>query len=226
VGSDELEELVRLDPSGRRHDEVIGDQMALEMASDPGKLQPGDRRRRAGDRKRERMIAEERPVDEVAGQVLGTVLDRGDFGEDDGPLTLQLLLHSGRKSMGREITDEGERARKVLEEHACMKAERLLARERVHPPSEEIDLSIDRVGGAGGRALEHEVLDQVGDPVCAGSLLPGAGRKIEAERDALHACKRLAHHDRPRVELGARHPHEPVPSVLFEGLPSGPVTVV
>ena len=64
-----------------------------------------------------------------------------------------------------EIGQQIERGRDVLVEHLDVEADGLFAGKGVEVSADRVDLAGELLGGTRGRALEHHVLDEVGDTV-------------------------------------------------------------
>jgi hypothetical protein len=85
--------------------------------------------------------------------------------------------------MKNEIAEDIHGERKMLVEHFDVEADAFLRGEGVHIAADRIDLAGDGFGGAGFRALEHHVLDEVGDAIPFGIFVARAGLQPDADRD-------------------------------------------
>ena len=100
--------------------------------------------------------------EEIVDEVVGRVLHHLDFLEDDRLLPLDVAGVEARmqEDVGEEVGGE----RQMLVEHPHVEAGVLLGGERVHLAAHGVDGARDVLRRPCLRALEDEMLDQVGDP--------------------------------------------------------------
>jgi hypothetical protein len=114
------------------------------------------------------MSAPEILREQFVNQIFGVVLFHLDFLEDH-------LLFLGdvfrvKARVQDEVGKHVARDRKMLVEHFRVEAGHLLGRERIEHSADGVHRLRDFLGGALARALEHHVLDEMGDAVPLGGF--------------------------------------------------------
>ena len=148
------------------------------------------------------MVGPDLRREEVVDDVVGRVLDHLDLLQHDRLLALQLLgIEQGsKKNIGQEVNSEW----KVFIQDLDVEAGVFFGREGVHLTAHRVHLAGDGLGRPGGRALEDQVLDQVGHAAAPVHLV--ARSRLDPD----------PHGDRPNV----RHPFRDDPdAVRQDGLP-------
>ena len=133
-------------------------------------------------------LAAQRPVAEHRGleqdlAVLGRVVQvRADLLDDDGPLALDVGVLEPRPD--DELADHVHRAFGLAARDADPVDRRFAVRRGVERAADALDGLADRPGRrVGRRALEREVLHEMGDADLAGRLEPRAGEDVRGDRD-------------------------------------------
>ena len=85
--------------------------------------------------------------------------------------------------MKDKIAEDIHGEREVLIEDFDIEADTFLRRESIHIAADRINLAGDGLGGAGFRALEHHVFDEMGDAVPFRIFVAGAGLQPDADGD-------------------------------------------
>ena len=125
----------------------------------------------------------------VEDDVVGRVFRLPQLLEHDGALARQLVLV--QQAVLEHVADHVERQRRVFLQDLGVIGGVLARRIGVHMAADRLDLLGDVEGGAGRRALEHHVLDQMGDAVDLGPLVAGADTDPDAERRRLDMGHRI-----------------------------------
>ena len=143
--------------------------LLAEVAQDDVAAVAGHRLARAEDRAPQGVPLPDLGGEQVVDQVVGGVLHHLDLLQDHRLLTLELLgVEDGvQQDVGEEVHGE----RQVLVEDLHVEARVLLGREGVHLPADRIHRARDLLGGARSRALEDQVLDEVGHPAATLGLV-------------------------------------------------------
>jgi hypothetical protein len=119
----------------------------------------------------------------VEHEIVGVVLRRADFLDDDVLLALELAWIEG--GIGQDVGQHVDRKRHVGLEHAGEIGGGFGARCRVEVAADLLDLLGDLPRGAALGALERHVLEQVRNAVLVGFLVAAAGADPDAERSGL-----------------------------------------
>jgi hypothetical protein len=160
---DEFDKVLVIEVAGGADDEIAGSEVVSIEAGDDGALELLYGVARAQDRQTERVVFPETLGEDFVDEVVGIVLIHFYFFEDDAALFRDVAgIEDG---MEDEIAEDIHGERKVLIEDFDVEADAFLGGEGVHVAADGIDLAGDIFGGAGFRALEHHVLDEVGDAV-------------------------------------------------------------
>ena len=178
---DEVDKVFVVEVAGGADDEIAGSEVVSIEAGDHRALEFSYRVARAEDRQAESVVLPETLGEDFVDEVVGIVLIHFDFFEDDAALLGDIAgIEDGMKNeIGEDIHGE----RKMLIENFDVEADAFLRREGVHVAADGIDLAGDVFGGARLRALEHHVLDEVGDAVPFGIFVARAGLEPDADRD-------------------------------------------
>src|ERR1039457_2595858 len=133
------------------------------------------------ERQAESVVLPETLGEDFVDEVVGIVLIHFYFFEDDAALLRDIAgIEDGMKNkIGEEIHGQ----RKMLVEDFDVEADAFLRRESVHVAADRVDLARDGFGGAGFRALEHHVFDEVGDAIPFRIFVARAGLEPDADRD-------------------------------------------
>ena len=176
----------------RRHHDVRGGVLLLEVAQDRLPPEAPDRVRGAEDRPPERVVSPDPLGEEVVDEIVGRVLHHLDLLEHDRLLLLDVVLGEARahQDVRQEVGGQGE----VLVEHAHVETGVLLGGEGVHVPTDRVDRAGDLLGRPRGGPLEDQVLDQVGDPTAVLRLDSRAGLYPDTDGHRPHMRHRLRNH--------------------------------
>ena len=141
---------------------------------------------------------------QLEDQVVGRVLDPVDLLEDDVALGLEIALAQQRTA--DEVGEDLDRERQVRVEHVGLIAGVVAAGEGVEAAAPDLELQRELLGGAALGALEHHVLEQMGDAHLLAALV-GAGRAhLEAGGRRADARQLLGEDDEPVRRRGAEEP--------------------
>jgi len=145
------------------------------------------------DRPAEGVVPPERLAEDVVHQLVGRVVDHLDLFVDD----LALLLDFLRDELGmpHDVRQQVHGDVQVLVEDLEVEAGVLLRGEGVHLAAHGIDDERDVLGAAGLRALEQEVLDEVGDAVLLRRLVARAAFHPYPQGDRAQVAHRLGDQD-------------------------------
>ena len=151
----------------------------------------------------ERVGAENRLGREVVDEVLRVVVDHRDLLEHH----LALAVDVGERRLEDHVRHRVERLLEVVVGNARVDDGRLARGRGVQLAAHRVEQLRDVLRAVAGRALEEQVLDEVGDARLRARLVARAGADPEAERDRAHAVDVLG--DDPlasgeRRELGSR----------------------
>ena len=121
---------------------------------------------------------------EIEDQVVGRVLDPGDFLDDD--VFFQFQVGGIQARMENQVREYIERHRQMLVEHMGLIARMLTSRVRVEAAPERFEGERDLMGGSALGALKHEVLHQMAHTTRLGGLMGGTLVDPNTHRDRSH----------------------------------------
>jgi hypothetical protein len=182
--------------AGGRDDDARRHVLLGEVAENGVPAESGHRLARAQDGPTQRVIRPHLRGEDVVNHVIRRVLDHLDFLEHHGFLALELV--GVEEGMEQDVSEQIDGQREMLVEHLDVEARVLLGGEGVHLPTHRVHGARDVLGGARGRALEDEMLDEMGHPAPALRLVA---------RPRLHP-----HPDRHRPDV--RHPLRDEPDAV------------
>ncbi len=159
---------------------IVGSHEGLEVRP----LQAADGGRGPDDRPPERMPRELRRVEKVMHQLGRLVSVHGPFLEDDVALPVDVGRVQTR--MQQHVHEDVEEHGQVGRGGAGVKAGMFLVGEGVEVAADALDGLGDGGGGPPTRALEHQVLDEVGDAPQPGGLVSAADPHPQANGDGRH----------------------------------------
>jgi hypothetical protein len=188
---DERLHAVVIDVADRHHDEVAGDVGVVEVAFENVVVEGGDALGRAEDRAPERVAVPVRLREDLVHEIVRRVLDHLDLFEDDLLLAGDVLRRKDR--VRHQIGEHVHGERQVLVEHLDVIPRIFLRGERVELAADRVHLLRDVLGGAGGRALEQHVLDEVGDAGMRERLVTRPARQPHANRHRPHVRHRFGY---------------------------------
>jgi hypothetical protein len=170
------------DVADDRHDRVGGPVGAPPEVPDRDLGKRQDVRLVTADLPAERPVAEHRGLEQDLA-VLGRVVQvRADLLDDDRAFTLDVGGLEARPD--DELTDDVHRALRLAARDPDPVDRRFAVRGGVERAADALDGLADRAGRRiGGRALEREVLHEMGDADLAGRLEPGAGQDVCGDGD-------------------------------------------
>ena len=147
----------------------------------------------------------------VVDQVVGRVEAFAELGQDDQLLALQLGLVELRRA--DQVGDQLERQADIGRQRSRMEG-RLVARgPGVERAADILDRLGDGAGVAAARALEHHMLDQMGEPALAVRLGARADEGVKPDRRRLRARHRVDRDGHAIGEAGQlSHASSPLPS--------------
>ena len=178
---DQFDKVLVVEITGGADNEIAGSEVVSIEAGDDGPLEFFYRVARAQDRQTQSMVLPETLGEDFVDEVVGIILIHFYFFEDDAALARDIAgIEDGMKD---EIAEDIHGERKVLIENFDVEADAFLRREGIHVAADRIDLAGDGFGGAGLRALEYHVLDEVGDAIPFGIFVARAGLQPDADRD-------------------------------------------
>src|SRR4029077_3078157 len=178
---DKFDEVLVVEVTGSADNEIAGSEVVSIKAGDDGALEFFYGVARAQDRQTESMVLPETLREDFVDEVVGIILIHFYFFEDDAALARDIAaIEDGMKD---KIAEDIHGKRKVVIEDFDIEANTFLCRERVHIAADRIDLAGNGFGGAGFRALEHHVLDEVGDAVPFRIFVAGTGLQPDADGD-------------------------------------------
>ena len=189
-----------VDRAGDGHDARVGHVLTPVVADEPLAADRGHRLRRAGDVAPMRLAGPQQPVEQHAHLVHGRVFDAGQLLEDHAALALDLLLAEQR--VAHDVGEHVHRPLGVLRGDLRVVDGELAVGDGVDAAADGIDLDRHVVrAGTTLRALEAEVLDEVGEPGVFRCLVAGTGRHVNRDGDG----------------TGIRHRREDQPKAIVEG---------
>ena len=142
----------------------------------------------------QRRAVEHGGVQPFADQVGGIVGVHTDLLQNDAALVFHVLL--GEFAVEEHIAQDVQRLLEMGVQAAGVEAGQLLGGEGVDLAADGVHAPRQLLGGAGVRALEEHMLDEVGGTVFGGLFVPGAGGNPDAQRggaDAGHTFRGDAH---------------------------------
>jgi hypothetical protein len=148
----------------------------------------------------QRMVREHGLTEQVVDEVARLVAPHEDLLQDD--LALGLHLVRPERRVPQDVRQQVERQLDALAEQPDVERRVLLGRVGVHVPTYRVHLVGDLLGRAAGRALEEQVLEEMGGTRQPNVLVPRAGAHPEPATHRAHVRHALGHHDHPAVELG------------------------
>src|SRR6266478_7679697 len=179
--SDEFDKVLVVEVTSSADDEIAGSEVVSIEAGDDGALEFLYGVARTQNRQTESMVLPETLGEDFMDEVVGVILIHFYFFKDDAALARNIAgVEDGMKD---EIGENVHGERKVLIEDFDVEADTFLRRESIHIAADRIDLAGDGFGGAGFRALEHHVFDEVGDAVPFRIFVARAGLQPDADRD-------------------------------------------
>ena len=184
-----------------RHDRVGRPVGAPPEVMDRLRRQAGDVRFLAADLAPQRTVAEHRGLEQDLA-VLGRIVEiRADLLDDDRALALDIGRLEPRPH--DQLTDDVHRALGLAPRHAHPVDGRFAIGRGVERAAHAFDRLADRPGrGIRRRALERQVLHEVGDPDLPGGLEPGAGQHVGGDGDRTRRRKPGADHAGPGRQHG------------------------
>jgi hypothetical protein len=145
---------------------------------------------RAQDRAAERVVGPQRRCEQLHHEVVGRVFHHAHLLEDHLLLAGHLL---GRKGgVEHDVGQDVDGLRQVGVEHLQVERRVLLGGEGVHVAAHGVHLGRDRLGRAAAGALEHHVLDEVGEPALCLALVAAAALDPHPDRHGAHVGHGLA----------------------------------
>ena len=156
---DQLDDAVVLEVAGRGDDHVRGVVVLRVVLDDRLARHRGDRLGRPEHRTAERVVGEDRLREQVVEQLVGRVVAHVDLFEDHLALGVHLLGVDGRRP--DDVGEDVERELEPVVGDPHVERGVLVARERVHLAADRLDGLGDLERGAGRRALEEQVLEEV-----------------------------------------------------------------
>jgi len=178
---DEFNEMLVIEVSGGADDEIAGGKVVPVEAGDDGALELLHGLARAQNRQAEGVVFPETLREDFVDEVVGVVLIHFDFFEDDAAFFGD--VGSIEDGMDDEIAKDIHGERKVFVQDFDVEADAFFCGEGIHVAADGVDLAGDIFGGAGFRALEHHVLDEVGNPVEFRTFVARTGLEPDADGD-------------------------------------------
>lgn len=144
------------------------------------------------------MAAEHAPGHRLLQPVPGIVLDHPDLLEDHLALAVHLLRQQAQAPHPVGLDPERLPPRSALELEVVEGC--VVGRERVVRAAQALSQTVDRARPVGRRALEHHVLQEVGQTGLVKLLVPAAGAVAESNDDRLGPVPRQEHHAQAVVQ--------------------------
>ena len=201
---------VVVDVAGRRHHHRRRAVAGLEVRPDLLRRHLGDRAALAEHLPPQRVVREERLVEDLVHQVGRLVLVHVDLFEDDLALGLDLVRAERRRP--HDVAEDVEAQLEVLVDQAGVEGRVLLGGEGVHVAADRVDGLGDVAGAAGVGALEQQVLEEVRGPPLGRRLVARAGVHPERQGGRVGVRHLLGDDLDAVVQAGApdRHTVRPV----------------
>src|SRR6202521_4649815 len=178
---DEFDKVLVVEVTGSTDNEIAGREVVSIEAGHDRSLEFFYGVARAQNRQTESMVLPETLREDFMDEVVGIILIHFYFFEHRTALARDIAaIEDGMKD---KIAEDIHGERKVLIEDFDIEADTFLRRESIHIAADRIDLAGNRFGGAGFRALEHHVLDEVGDAIPFRIFVARAGLQPDANRD-------------------------------------------
>ena len=209
-GREQLDHAVVRDVPGRGDDDVVRRVRGAVVRGQRALADAGDHLGTPDHRPADRMAAEDRLRDDVVNEVLRVVVDHRDLLEHDVALGVDVLE-------GRVVDHARHHVERGLEPvvgDARVHERRLARRGCVQLAAETVEDLRDLLRRVRARALEQEVLDEVGDAGARVRLVARAGADPEPERDGADVRDVLRDHalaGRKGRELVRLHGRDPSP---------------
>jgi hypothetical protein len=189
AGREEVADPLVLHVPGHRHRDAPGHVLLLEVAEDGAPVEGLHPVPYPQDGPPEGMPRPHPLREEIVDEVVGSVLDHLDLLEDHRLFLFDVLR--GEERPHQDVAQQVHRQRHVLVEDAHVETGVLLRGEGVHVPAHRVDGAGNGLGGAGGGALEEEVLDEMGDAAPLLGLHARARVHPDAHRDGADMRHRL-----------------------------------
>ena len=127
--------------------------------------------------------------EELVHEIFGIILRHLDFFEDDGFFARDFFFGELRREdqIGKNVECRGQ----MLVDDAGVEADQLLRGECVEHAADAIGFARDVFGGAAFGALEHHVLDEMGDAVQSARFAPRAVLEPDADGNRADVRHRL-----------------------------------
>jgi hypothetical protein len=195
------DEPVVVDVPGRCDHDVARRVGAAVVTGERATADRGDDLRRADDRPPERMVGEDCLREEIVHELLRRVLVHRDLLEHDLPLLVDLGERGGEDHVGHHL----ERRLDVMIRDAGVDDGVLAGGRSVQLGAHGVERLGDLLRVEAARALEQEVLDEMGDAGALGALVARADVDPEAERDRANTGDPLGDDALAAVELAQGH---------------------
>ena len=141
---------------------------------------------------------------QLEDQIVRRVGDAVDLFEDHVPLGLEIALAEQRTA--HQIGEDVHRERKVLVEHVGLVAGVVAAGEGVEAAAAHLELERELPGRPPLGALEHHVLEQMGDAHLLGPLVRAGGAHVDPDGRRADARQPFGEDDQPVRRRGAEQP--------------------